>query len=279
MIQMNRLVTIPYDRILSNFRDHPILWLICIFDIVLLITPTVIIFVTSLGQTNAVVFPPSNLGLNSYLEILDQQEYIRGFLRSIQVATLSMLLSIPIGTLCSVGMVRYDIQFKKPIQIYLLLPFMIPLVVSGVVLLIIFGEMNLIGRLWPVGLALTIIHIPFMIWSVTSRVNALDKQVEYAAQNLGANEVQTFVYVIIPLLLPGIITGALIIFILGLNEFIVTLLITTRETVTLPVMIYTAIRSNITPFIAALSSVYVVIAILAVVLADKVVSLEEFLNA
>ncbi len=176
-------------------------------------------------------------------------------------------------------MIRYDIRFEKSLQIYFLLPFTVPLVVSGVILLIILGELGYIGQLWTVGLALTIINIPFMIWSVTSRVNALDPQLENAAKNLGADEIQTFFNVTLPSLMPGVITGSLIMFVLGLNEFLVSLIITTPDIVTLPVLIYTSIRSNISPLVAAVASVYVVVAFVAVIVADRLVGLEQFLKS
>jgi putative spermidine/putrescine transport system permease protein len=152
-------------------------------------------------------------------------------------------------------------------------------VVSGVILLIIFGETGVIGQLWTVGLALAIINIPFMIWSVTSRVNALDPELEAAADNLGGEEIQRFVYVTFPAILPGVVTGSLIMFVLGLNEFIVSLLITTNDIVTLPVLLYTQIRSSISPLIAAVASIYIVVAFLTVIVADRLVGLDEFLKS
>jgi putative spermidine/putrescine transport system permease protein len=97
--------------------------------------------------------------------------------------------------------------------------------------------------------------------------------------NLGAEELQTFVHVTLPSLLPGIVTGSLIVFVLGLNEFLVSLLITTPDIVTLPVLIYTSIRANVSPVIAAVASVYVLVAFVAVLVADRLVGLEAFLRS
>lgn len=110
-------------------------------------------------------------------------------------------------------------------------------------------------------------------------MNALDPELEQAAKNLGAEELQTFVHVTLPALMPGIITGSLIMFVISLNEFLVSLLVTTPDTITLPVLIYTSIRANISPLIAAVASVYVLVAIAAVLIADRAVGLEEFLRS
>ena len=72
-------------------------------------------------------------------------------------------------------MIKYDIRAKSIIQVYLLLPFMIPLVVSGIIFSTIFGQLGVYGDLWTVGVALSVINFPFMLWSVNSRVNAINK--------------------------------------------------------------------------------------------------------
>jgi putative spermidine/putrescine transport system permease protein len=248
-------------------------------QIVFLMAPTLVILLVSLEPGTTVRFPPEELTLRWYLELPEHPSYLSAFGRSVAVATICTLIGIPVGVLTALGLIRYDIRFENLFQIYFLLPFTIPLVVSGVILLIIFGELGLIGQLWPVGLALAIINIPFMIWSVTSRVNALNPELEAAAENLGAEELQRFLHVTVPSILPGVITGSLIMFVLGLNEFIVSLIITTTNTVTLPVQLYTAIRSSISPLIAAVASIYILVAFVTVFLADRLVGLDEFLKS
>lgn len=259
--------------------DHPYLSAFVLFEFVFLALPSLIILVVSLGSDQIISFPPTDLSFEWYASLLDQPQYVDPFVNSVLVATFCTIIAIPVGVLTALGLNRYDIRFEHGIQIYLLLPFTVPLVVSGFVLLIIFGRLGWIGELWAVGLALTIINIPFMIWSVASSVNAFDPTLEDAARSLGAEEIQTFRYVTLPSLMPGIISGALLMFMLALNEFIVSLIITTPATETLPVAIYGAIRGNISPQIAAVSSIYVVVAVVAIVVADRLVGLERFLHS
>lgn len=258
--------------------DHPYLTAFTVFELVFLILPSVIILVVSLGSGQTISFPPTELSLKWYTSLLDQPQYVQPFVNSVVVATFCTAISIPIGIVTALGLNRYDIRFEDGIQIYLLLPFTVPLVVSGFIFLIIFGRLGWIGQLWAVGLGLTIINIPFMIWSVASSVNAFDPTLEDAARSLGAEEIQTFFKITLPSLMPGVISGALLMFMLALNEFIVSLIITVTETETLPVAIYGAIRGNISPQIAAVSSVYVLVAIVAIVVADRLVGLERFLH-
>jgi putative spermidine/putrescine transport system permease protein len=145
--------------------------------------------------------------------------------------------------------------------------------------MLLFGEIGVLGRLWPVGLACCLINLPFMIWAVTASANALDPDLENAAANCGAPPVQTFLFVTLPAVMPGIITGSLLMFILALNEFLVSLLLVDARIVTLPVQIYNSIRSIITPDLAAVSVVFIGAAALAIVFIDRLVGLDIFLRS
>ncbi|UWG47524.1 ABC-type spermidine/putrescine transport system,permease component II [Halanaeroarchaeum sp. HSR-CO] len=259
--------------------ERPLLSTLVALEIVFLLVPTLIVLLASFQPGDIIQFPPDSLSLYWYTTLPGQERYFGAFARSLFVALFATVLSIPVGVATGLGMMRYDIRFESGLQIYLLLPFTVPLVVSGMILLLVFREVGVLGQLWTVGLALAIINLPFMIWSVSARVNALDPELERAAMNLGAEELQTFVHVTLPSLLPGIVTGSLIVFVLGLNEFLVSLLITTPDIVTLPVLIYTSIRANVSPVIAAVASVYVLVAFVAVLVADRLVGLEAFLRS
>jgi putative spermidine/putrescine transport system permease protein len=118
-----------------------------------------------------------------------------------------------------------------------------------------------------------------MIWAVSSSAVGLDPDLELAAQSCGAGPVQTFFSVTLPAVAPGVITGSLLMFILSLNEFLVSLLLVDARIVTLPVQIYNSIRSIITPDLAAVSVVFIVVAMLAIAALDKLVGLEIFLKS
>ena len=145
--------------------------------------------------------------------------------------------------------------------------------------MLVFGEVGVHGSLWPVGVATAVINLPFMIWAVSSSAAGIDPDLELAAQSCGAGPVQTFFYVTLPSVMPGIITGSLLMFILSLNEFLVSLLLVDARIVTLPVQVYNSIRSIITPDLAAVSVVFIAVAMLAITVLDKLVGLEIFLKS
>lgn len=256
-----------------------VLWGIVGFNLVTLALPTVVILLASFTSGEIIQFPPDGFSLRWYVSLLEQADFRRAFGRSLYVATLCTLISLPLGTLAALAMVRYRIRFPTLWQVYFLLPFTIPLIVSGLGLMLVFGEWRILGQLWPLGVATCVINLPFMIWAVSASVNALDPDLENAAANCGAPPLQCFLTVTLPAVMPGVITGGLLMFILAFNEFLVSLLLVDARIVTLPVKIYNAIRSIITPDLAAVSVVYILVAVVAILLLDRLVGLDIFLRS
>lgn len=249
------------------------------FAVLTLSAPTIVVLGASFTSGNIIQFPPDGFSLKWYGAILGEQTLREAFFRSIQVAIICVLVSLPAGTLAGIALSRYRIRGGNMIQIYLLLPFTIPLIGSGIGLMLAFGDAGLLGNLWPVGFATAVINLPFMIWAVSSSASSLDPDLELAAQSCGAGPVQTFFNITLPAVMPGVITGSLLMFILSLNEFLVSLLLVDARIVTLPVQIYNSIRSIITPDLAAVSVVFIAVALSAIIALDRLVGLEIFLKS
>jgi putative spermidine/putrescine transport system permease protein len=260
-------------------RKPWVLWLIVGFSLITLSLPTLVIVGASFTAGKIIAFPPDGLSLKWYAAIAEATDLRAAFLRSLYVATVCTLVAIPLGTFAGVALAKYRLRYEKTIQLYLLLPFTIPLIGSGIGLMLVFGSAGVLGQLWPIGIAICAINLPFMIWAVSGSVNALDPDLENAAANCGAPPVQTFFAVTLPAVMPGVITGSLLMFILALNEFLVSLLLVDARIMTLPVQIYNSIRSIITPDLAAISVVFVVVAGLAVAALDRLVGLDIFLKS
>ncbi|HET7715418.1 MAG TPA: ABC transporter permease [Bauldia sp.] len=260
-------------------RKPWVLWLLVGFSLITLSLPTLVIVGASFTAGKIIAFPPDGLSLKWYAAIAEASDLRAAFLRSLYVATVCTLVAIPLGTLAGVALAKYRLRYEKTIQLYLLLPFTIPLIGSGIGLMLVFGSAGVLGQLWPIGIAVCAINLPFMIWAVTGSVNALDPDLENAAANCGAPPVQTFFAVTLPAVMPGVITGSLLMFILALNEFLVSLLLVDARIMTLPVQIYNSIRSIITPDLAAISVVFVVAAAFAIAALDRLVGLDIFLKS
>lgn len=256
-----------------------VIWLFVGATLVMLSAPTIVVLGASFTAGNIITFPPDGLSLKWYGAIAQERGLQQAFVRSLIVATICTIIAIPVGTLAGIALAKHRVRFARSIQIYLLLPFTIPLIGSGIGMMLVFGEMRVLGQLWPVGIACCVINLPFMIWAVTASASNLNPDLELAAANCGAPPLQTFLYVTLPAVLPGVITGSLLMFILALNEFLVSLLLVDARNVTLPVQIYNSIRSIITPDLAAISVVFIACAAAAIVLLDRLVGLDIFLKS
>jgi putative spermidine/putrescine transport system permease protein len=244
-----------------------------------LTVPTLIVVASSFTSGEILQFPPQGFSLRWYYALADKADIQSAFFRSLFVATLCTVVAVPVGLFAALAMHKYRIRYLAAIRLFLLLPFTIPLVVSGICLLILYGELGLVDNLWGVGIALCIIDLPFMIWAVAANVNALDPDLEHAAANLGAPPLQTFFFVTVPSVMPGIVTGALLMFILAMNEFVVSLLLVSKRTMTLPVQLFLSIRSNVTPDLAAVAVVYIVVSAVVIFVLDRLVGLDIFLKS
>jgi len=256
-----------------------VIWAFVTVALVTLSAPTIVVLGASFTSGNIITFPPDGLSLKWYGAIAQESSLRQAFVRSLVVAAICTAIAIPVGTLAGIALAKYRIRHARTVQIYLLLPFTIPLIGSGIGMMLTFGNLGVLGRLWPVGIACCVINLPFMIWAVSASANNLSADLELAAANCGAPPLQCFLYVTLPALLPGVITGSLLMFILALNEFLVSLLLVDARSVTLPVQIYNSIRSIITPDLAAISVVFIASAALAIAALDRLVGLDIFLKS
>ncbi|MDO9418147.1 ABC transporter permease [Pararhizobium sp.] len=263
----------------ASLGKNIVLWTFVIAVLVMLSAPTVVVLGASFTSGNIITFPPEGFSLKWYAKIAASSDLWDAFLRSLYVSAVCTIVAIPVGTLAGIALAKYAVRFEKSLQIYLLLPFTIPLIGSGIGLMLVFGEWRLLGQLWPVGIACCVINLPFMIWAVTASASSLDPDLELAAASCGAPPLSTFVHVTLPAVVPGIISGSLLMFILALNEFLVSLLLVDARIVTLPVQIYNSIRSIITPDLAAISVVFIASAVAVIFLLDRLVGLDIFLKS
>jgi putative spermidine/putrescine transport system permease protein len=249
------------------------------FTVLALSVPTLVVIGASFTAGEVVAFPPQGLSLRWYWRLLEQRDFTRAFGRSLQVAAMASAIMVVCGTPAAIALARLPARLAAPLNLFLLLPFTIPVVAAGVGLMGLFGALGLLGALWPVALAIAATNIPFVLWAVGAAANAMDPDLEDAAATCGAAPWRVFVTVTLPAVAPGIVTGFLLSFVVAFNEVTVSIFLTEKATATLPVELFGAVRSLVTPDIAAVAVVYVVIAAAAIWLADRLVGLETFLSS
>ncbi len=188
---------------------------------------------------------------------LGSEDLWRAFRNSIVIALGSALGATFLGTLAAVGTGRHRFWYRPYVAAMSFVPMIMPEIVVGVSLLVFFAGVGLKLGMLSVWIAHTTFNVPFVYLLVSARLEESDPTVVEAARDLGANEVQTLLRVVIPMALPGIASGFLTAVTLSLEDFVITFFVSGPGSTTLPLFIYSAIRFGVSPVINALSAVMV----------------------
>ncbi len=189
---------------------------------------------------------------------------------SLIVAVASVILSLAVGVLGAMGLMRFEFKLKKLISNSLYIPIVIPEVVLGISLLMLFEVAHFPLGYWSMILAHTTFCIPFVVIIMRGRMAGMDMSVEEASMDLGANRITTFFKITLPMLVPGILSSAFMSFTLSIDDVIITNFVTGPYATTLPIKILSMVKVGLKPEVNAMTTVMVVVLILGI-LANSVV--------
>ncbi len=234
-----------------------------------------IIFSFNAGRSGTVW---EGFSLRWYGELANDPAILSAFTNTVIVAFVATILSTIIGTMISLAMERHHFPFKLPLDAVLYMPIIIPEIVIALATLLFFIIVfnmvkNLFGITWGLGLPTIIIaHVAFTISFVATIVRArlvdMDPNMEQAARDLYADEWQTFRRVTFPLLMPAVVSGALMGFTLSLDDFLITFFVSGPGSTTLPILVYSKVKFGVTPDLNALATLLLVFSIGLVLLAQ-----------
>ncbi len=206
--------------------------------------------------------------LNWYSRLLGNERIIEAAGTSLLIAVISTLGAVVIGTLTALAMERYAFKSKAVWDGVLYMPVIIPEIVAGISLLLFFALVQIERSLLTLVISHIAFSMPYVYLTVRARLADFDRSVEEAAKDLGANELTTFRRVTLPLLMPGVISGALLAFTLSLDDFVISAFVWGKGWQTLPVYIAGQIRKGITPEINAISTLMLIFSISLVVISQ-----------
>jgi spermidine/putrescine transport system permease protein len=204
-----------------------------------------------------------------YRRLLERQDILHGLRVSLIVGVTATLLSAVFGTLIALALARHRFRGRTTVEAFLYVPLVTPEIVVGISLLILFVLLHL-----PLGIAtITIAHvafcISFVVVVVLARLQGMDQNLEEAALTLGADEITTFWKITVPLLWPGILSGALLAFTMSFDDFVITSFVSGTGSSTLPIVVYGMVRKNIEPSINAISTIILLVTSALIYLADR----------
>ncbi|MFW5688226.1 MAG: ABC transporter permease [Spirochaetota bacterium] len=235
-----------------------------------LFMPLLVLVLYSLNASRTMEW--EGVSLRSYAELfLDSDELWRAFRNSLVIAVGSAATATLIATLGAIGINWYSVRIKAYVQAVSFMPLILPEIIVGVSLLVFFAGVGLRLGLLSIFLAHTSFNLPFVLLIVLARLEEFDYSIIEASRDLGASERQTLLRVIVPISMPGIVSGFLTAFTLSLEDFVITFFVSGPGSTTLPLYVYSMIRFGVSPVINALSVVIIAGTVALVLVARRFV--------
>lgn len=231
-----------------------LLGLTCLLIAVWLVAPTLVVIPMSFADKKSLAFPPTGFSLRWYENFFTNPQWFGSLVTSARVALMVAVVATVIGTMAAIGIERMKNRTGGLIRAVLITPMIVPGVVLAVGVYAVYLDTQLVGTWTGYVLAHTLLAIPFVVIAVGANLAVFDARLEVAAASLGASRLKTFFTITLPLILPGILSGALFAFVTSFDEVIVSLFITSPQLKTLPVQIFSSMTRDADPTVAAVGS-------------------------
>ena len=188
-------------------------------------------------------------------------KWMRGTVNSFFIGFVSTFIATILGTLAALGLSRPHMPFKALIMSILISPMIVPLIITAAGMFFFYAKVNLVYTFTGIILAHVALSTPFVVITVTATLVGFDTTMTKAAQSLGARPMRTFFKVIMPLILPGVISGALFAFITSFDEVVVVMFMASLDELTIPKQMWAGIRQEISPVILCMATCLVALSI------------------
>ncbi|MBV9785360.1 MAG: ABC transporter permease [Acidisphaera sp.] len=241
---------------------------ICVLVLLFLMVPTLLIVPMSFSATAYLTFPPAGFSFEWYHTFLTDPEWIDATLFSLRVAALTTLASTVVGTMGALALVRGRLPGRQTIEALLLAPLIVPPIIVAIGVYLQFAPLGLTGTLPGFVLIHTALAVPYVVLVVSAALQRLPPSLEMAGLNLGGSRLACFRRITLPLIAPSILAGAVFAFLASFDETVVSFFISGVEHKTVTRKLFEDIEFNLSPVIAAASTVFVVSTILMMWLAD-----------
>lgn len=235
----------------------------CAGVLLFLILPVLVIVPLSFNVSSFLTYPLEGFSLRWYQEIFSPNgPWLAALKNSLIIAPFATLLAMSLGTLAAVGLNKADFPGKGLILALLISPMVVPLVIVAVGMYFFFAEVGLLNSFLGLVLAHAVLGTPFVVITVNATLQGFDHNQVRAGASLGANPLQVFFKVVLPQILPGVASGGLFAFATSFDEVVVALFIASPSERTLPMQMFSGIRENISPAIAAMATIMIILSAL-----------------
>jgi len=230
---------------------------LCIAVLAFLLLPIVVIVPLSFSDSSFLVYPIPAFSLKWYQNLFGSAEWARAAKNSFLIAPAATLVATSLGTLAAVGLARTSFPFKGLLMSLLIAPMVVPIVVVGVSTYLFFAPLGLADSYTALIIVHAALGAPFVLTTVLATLQGFDQNLVRASLGLGESPLRTFFRITLPVIAPGVISGALFAFATSFDEVVVVLFLAGPEQLTLPRQMFNGIRENISPTIAAVATLLI----------------------
>ena len=256
---------------LVSHRQRIWLYVVGVLALFFLIFPIFIVIPISFSGSRFLRFPPEVWSLRWYEHFFSSFEWMKALRVSFTAAVLTTLVATPVGVAAGYALHNTQVRFARQLQILLIMPLMVPVIIIAIGIFFVYARLQLVNTMFGLVMAHALMAVPFVVVTTLAGLHGFDMDQEKVARSLGWNRFQAFMRVTLPQIRPSVIAGALFAFITSLDEVVIALFITGGANATLTKRMFTSLRDEIDPTIAAISSLLIITS-LVVVLAVALVA-------
>jgi putative spermidine/putrescine transport system permease protein len=250
-------------------------WVTAAVAVVFLLTPLVVTIAVSFGSSAVFTLPSPELSLRWYARLAGTRGLAASLVTSLQIAVLSTLVALVLGTLCTIALVRGRFRGREALSTFLVSPLMLPGLVIGIATLQAFRDAGLRGAWVSLLVAHVVIALPYVVRTVLGALSLFDFSLIDAARTLGCSYPRALRKVLVPALAPAFLTSGMFAFLASMDNYPISIFFTDAWTKTLPIQMLQYVEESPDPTIAAISTGLILLAVLALIVGDRLVGLRR----
>ena len=247
--------------------------------IVVLSAPLFIVAGVSVNEKKFMIFPPRGFSFRWYTEVFEKTKWSDPLINSLTVAFVSGALALSIALPIAYFLWRYRVFYAKALYAIGLLPFALPPVITALGMLVFWTEVGYVGQIENIILGHSVFLVTLPMVMISLGLESIDREVIEAARTMGADDRRTFLTIILPLVKPYMVAGFAFVFVLSMNEFIISYFLGQFAIATLPVKIFSQLRSGYSPVIASVAVMFMLLAVVVFGLIPRFGDLPKLLGA
>jgi len=240
--------------------------------------PAVVVMIAAFNERAILSFPPQSLSVKWFVNAVTYPDFQKGFANAMIVMVWASTIALAVGAAFAFAVDRFSFRGKALLEAVLLSPMVIPKFTIGLGFLILAAQVGMSRGYTVVVVTHVVLVLPFVVRCVYVSLRNLDRNLERAAESLGASPLMVLIKIDLPLLLPGLFGGWLFAAILSFNEFTASLFVTGSRTETLPVAMYNYVREFVDPTMAAISTIFIVLTAVVLIVANRFLGLSKVLS-